>query len=86
MKKSILILIVAATIFLQMNAQSEKTIKIATIMPLTGTISTYGTSCENGMEMAVNEINASGGVNGKTITLIERDDQANFCTDSRCIY
>ena len=32
---------------------------------------------KKGMELAVDEINAAGGVNGKKIQLISRDDNAN---------
>jgi branched-chain amino acid transport system substrate-binding protein len=36
-----------------------------------------GESMRNGIRLAVQEINAIGGIHGRTIELIERDDQAN---------
>ena len=42
-----------------------------------GGSSPMGESMRNGIRLAVQEINAIGGINGRTIELIERDDQAN---------
>ena len=40
------------------------TFKIGGIGPLTGDAASYGTSVKNGAQIAVDEINAAGGVNG----------------------
>lgn len=53
--------------------KSEETIKIGTIGPLTGNIATYGLSTKNGVEIAVEEFNQNGGINGKPIKLISED-------------
>lgn len=47
------------------------------IGPLTGTASTYGQSVRNGVQIAVDEINAAGGVNGVKIALLFEDDEAD---------
>lgn len=47
------------------------------IGPLTGTASTYGQSVRNGAQIAVDEINAAGGVNGVKIALLFEDDEAD---------
>ncbi len=59
-----------------LNAQSE-TIKIGLTGPFTGGSSPMGESMRNGVRLAVEEINSIGGIRGKQIELIERDDQAN---------
>ena len=43
---------------------------------LTGSEATFGTSTHNGIMMAVDEINARGGVNGRKIKVITEDDQS----------
>lgn len=51
-------------------------IKIGVIGPYTGGSSPMGLSMRDGVRLAAKEINANGGVLGKKIELIERDDQA----------
>lgn len=60
------------------HAQSKtaETIKIGVSGPFTGGSSPMGESMRNGIRLATEEINTIGGINGKKIELIERDDQA----------
>lgn len=51
------------------------TIKVGVYGDLTGQTSSFGQSTKNGIELAVEEINAAGGVNGKKIQLVVEDDQ-----------
>lgn len=51
------------------------TIKVGVYGDLTGQTSSFGQSTKNGIELAVDEINAAGGVNGKKIQLLIEDDQ-----------
>ena len=51
------------------------TIKVGVYGDLTGQTSSFGQSTKNGVELAVEEINAAGGVNGKKIQLVIEDDQ-----------
>lgn len=59
-------------------AQSDipETIKIGVSGPFSGGSAPMGLSMRNGVRLAVEEINSIGGVNGRKIELIERDDQA----------
>lgn len=52
-------------------------IKIGLLTSLTSTFAPWGVSVRDGMRLAVQEINAAGGVNGRMLQLIERDDQSN---------
>ncbi|MBO4359699.1 MAG: ABC transporter substrate-binding protein [Eubacteriaceae bacterium] len=52
-------------------------IKIGGIGPLTGDYATYGVSVKNGAQIAVDEINEAGGVNGFKFELLFEDDQAD---------
>ncbi len=51
-------------------------IRIGLSGPFSGGSSPMGESMRNGVRLAVEEINAVGGINGRPIELIERDDQA----------
>ena len=53
------------------------TIKIGFNVPLTGFAAADGESALNGAKLAVNQANASGGINGKQIELVVYDDQAS---------
>lgn len=52
-------------------------IRIGLSGPFSGGSSPMGESMRNGIRLAVQEINAIGGIHGRAIELIERDDQAN---------
>ncbi len=55
-------------------AQAEDTIKIAIVGPITGPVAQYGEMQMNGAKMAVEQINAKGGVNGKKLEAVLMDD------------
>lgn len=59
------------------EAKPEETIKIGTIGPLTGNIATYGISTKNGVEIAVEEFNQNGGINGRPVKLISEDTRGD---------
>lgn len=82
MKKKIICLAVALSMFGALavgcgKGESSDEIKIGMISPLTGPVSTYGVSAKEGAELAVEEINNEGGINGKKIKLIVEDDEAD---------
>ncbi len=52
-------------------------IKIGGIGPLTGDAASYGVSTKNGAEIAVEEINEAGGVEGKQLELLFEDDECD---------
>jgi branched-chain amino acid transport system substrate-binding protein len=52
-------------------------IKIANIVELSGPGTTAGTLFKNGVELAIKEINASGGILGKKISFTTEDTQTN---------
>ena len=55
----------------------EKPIKIGVLAPLSGPFSQYGSPYLKGAELAVEEINAKGGVMGRQIELVVRDTKNN---------
>jgi len=59
------------------TAFAASTIQIGFPIPLSGPAAVYGNPISKGAEMAVQEINAKGGVLGKKLELLERDSKAN---------
>lgn len=55
------------------SASGEKEVLIGGIGPLTGDYANYGTAARNGAQIAVDEINAAGGVNGMKLVLNYQD-------------
>lgn len=56
---------------------SSDTFKIGGIGPTTGDAAAYGTAVQNGIQLAVDEINEAGGINGKQIEFKFEDDQSD---------
>lgn len=57
------------------NDKSEQTILIGGIGPTTGGAAIYGNAVKNGAELAIEEINAAGGVNGIKLEMNFQDDE-----------
>lgn len=53
------------------------TLKIGGIGPLTGSAAVYGTAVANAAQLAVDEVNAAGGVNGVQLELNFQDDECD---------
>jgi branched-chain amino acid transport system substrate-binding protein len=66
----------AAVMSLSGLALAADPIKIGVSGPFTGGSSSMGVSMRDGVKLAVDEINKSGGVIGRQIQLVERDDEA----------
>ena len=56
---------------------SAQNVKIMGLVELTGTGTTSGTNFDNGIKLAVKEINAAGGILGKKIDYVSYDTQSN---------
>lgn len=54
-----------------------QTVKLAVIQELSGTGATAGTNAKNGIELAVKEINAAGGILGRKLETLVNDTQSN---------
>lgn len=53
------------------------TINLGILAPLTGGVSVYGVAAANGAKMAIQEINAKGGIGGKQIKVNEQDEEGD---------
>ena len=70
------VLALAATTALMSAALAAEPIKIGLSGPFTGGSASMGVSMRDGVKLAVAEINKAGGVLGRPLQLVERDDQA----------
>lgn len=59
------------------NKSDGDTIKIGMNMELSGAVAAYGNAEKEGIVLAVNEINENGGIDGKKIELIEKDNKSD---------
>lgn len=59
------------------DSAGTETIKLGVVGPLTGGYANYGLSVQHGAQLAVDEINAAGGVNGKQLELSAQDSQGD---------
>jgi branched-chain amino acid transport system substrate-binding protein len=69
-------LTVAALAWTALSAFAADPIKLGVSGPFTGGSSSMGVSMRDGVRMATDEINKAGGVLGRQLVLIERDDEA----------
>ena len=75
MMKSLSVLTVCMVLSVASSVFSQENIKVGEFGSLTGDNASFGVSQNNGIQMAVEEINAMGGVLGKKIELIVEDNQ-----------
>ncbi|HEY5534976.1 MAG TPA: ABC transporter substrate-binding protein [Ignavibacteria bacterium] len=72
---SVFILIISISLISCKPKSDENKIMIGQFTSLTGSEATFGISSDNGLKLAVEEINKSGGVLGKQIELITYDNR-----------
>jgi branched-chain amino acid transport system substrate-binding protein len=66
-----------AAAFAVAGAAYAQPVKIAFLSSLSGPFTPWGIQVRDGMKLAIAEINAAGGVNGRPLELVERDDRNN---------
>jgi branched-chain amino acid transport system substrate-binding protein len=59
------------------NSYQGKTINLGAVLSITGAGGVYGPNSKNGMDLAVQTINSSGGVNGAKLSLDTEDDASD---------
>ena len=74
---SILLLSFSTLFILNGCEKIDENIKIGAILPLTGSASEFGVGNKNGIDIAVERINNSGGLNGTSIQIIYEDSQGD---------
>jgi branched-chain amino acid transport system substrate-binding protein len=78
MKKLLLVaLTLSSALLLSACGGSDDTVRLGVIGPLTGDYSMYGVSVRNGAQLAVDELNADGGILGLDVELIAYDSKGD---------
>lgn len=73
-----LVLVLVGTLMLTgCSGSDSKTIKFGLLSPTSGDLAPYGQAVKNAAELAVTEINAAGGIDGKDIELIHYDNEGD---------
>ena len=73
----VVIIVVLAIIIGFLVSGNNDTIKIGLVAPLTGDVSIWGNNVLVGAQLAIDEINAKGGINGKQVELIVEDGKCS---------
>lgn len=77
MKSFIGVLIVALAIYAAACKEELKVYRVGAILPLSGAAETYGRNVQNGLKLALEEINAAGGALGKPLDVLTENDETN---------
>lgn len=75
--KKILLSILASSLLCATSAFASGTVKIGMTQPLTGAVAASGNYVANGAKLAVEHVNAAGGVLGQQIELVLEDNKSN---------
>jgi len=57
------------------SAETKGDIKIGVVLSLTGPVSTYGKSGQNGIKLLEEQVNKDGGINGRNVKFLFEDDE-----------
>jgi branched-chain amino acid transport system substrate-binding protein len=63
--------------FLGCDGKTNDTVPIGATFPLSGPVAFYGTESRDGAQLAIDEINAAGGLLGKKLSLLAEDDEGD---------
>lgn len=71
------LIIVILVVVLLSSTKNNENIKIVALYPLTGGVASWGESSQKSTQIAVDEINSSGGINGKKLEVIYADHKCD---------
>ncbi len=76
----ILVILFVIFVFIRVNKQNDKVIKIGLASLMTGDFAVVGENIRNTAQLAVEEINNKGGINGRKLELIVEDSKCDSKT------
>lgn len=68
------------------SGSASKTIELGLIGPYSGTYGDIGPSIEQGAQIAIDQLNAKGGIDGKKLKLVKSDDQGDPEKSAKAVY
>ncbi len=74
MRKIVIAAVVAA---LSTFATAQESVKIGAVLPFSGGLEIFGEQAKAGIDLAVKEINAAGGIGGKTLEVVYEDNKTD---------
>ena len=74
---AVVIALVAGVLLVAVWQKPQGGVTIGRILPLTGPAASYGKSEQKGTLLALEEVNAAGGIGGKTLDILFEDSQCN---------
>ncbi len=72
--------LIAAVTTVRKRTQEGGPARIGAVLPLTGDTASYGQAAKKGIDLAVAEINANGGIGGRPVEVLYEDDQGKAVT------
>lgn len=72
-----LVLLMASLVSLTGLVQAEETLKVGLVAALSGQSAKSGEAITRGLTIAIDEINSNGGILGRQVELLRRDDESN---------
>lgn len=76
---AVILVMMAAGCFVKPDtSEPENAIRLGVLLPFTGDFSTTGVAAERALILAVEHVNAHGGVAGRPLVLLARDTRSNF--------
>ena len=72
-----LVVAALAAACLVLPAQAQETIKLGLVAAMSGQSAKSGEAIVRGLSLAIDEINAKGGIRGQKLELVVRDDESN---------
>jgi len=74
---AVLVISIIVFAYYRRSTNDSSTVKIGALLPLTGSGANYGRSLKQGIDLAVNEVNSTGGVSGRRVEVIYEDSQSD---------
>jgi len=72
---ALVVFLAGALLCLSCGRKGQDSYTMGAILPLTGNLALYGQNTKQGIDLAIDEINASGGVRGKKLVVLYEDSQ-----------
>jgi branched-chain amino acid transport system substrate-binding protein len=71
------VIVAGIAIYFAQKPKEPETIKIGAILPLTGELAEFGVDEKRGMDLAIEEINSGGEINGKELSIVYEDSKSD---------
>ncbi len=67
------------------KSDTEGDIKIGVVLPLTGSVSSFGKSGQNGIKLLEDQVNKDGGINGRKLNFFSKMMKVNLILQQQLV-